>query len=184
MLSEISLFLNSMQGSVLGENSPKKLFFAQRSDLAGRIWHLVNAIGKTMILSCKWMLFLFFPRTTLPRPLFMAESLPWSADDLDAEIVPLLPFFVYLAVSFSSRLREPEIERGITRELFPLQFFYGSMCYMLPCLFHPFLVSKLWGFSKSPRKFLTMPRGGLDDSSFRPKNKVENQYVQARLAQP
>ena len=29
-----------------------------------------------------------------------------------------------------------------------------------------------------------MPRGGLDDSSFRPKNKVENQYLQARLAQP
>lgn len=117
MLSEISLFLNSMQGSVLGENSPKKLFFAQRSDLAGRIWHLVNAIGKTMILSCKWMLFLFFPRTTLPRPLFMAESLPWSADDLDAEIVPLLPFFVYLAVSFSStkgyvNLRSKEALRG------------------------------------------------------------------------
>ena len=129
-----------------------------------------------MILSCNWMLFLFFPRTTLFCTLFMAESLPWSAHDLDAENVTLLPLFVYLSVSFSSTKGYVNLRsklRGIIRELFALQVFSVSICYMSPCLFHPFLVSKLWGFSKSPRKFLTMPRGGLDDSSFRPKNKVE-----------
>lgn len=114
MLSEISLFLNSMQGSVL---SQKSFFFAKRSDLAGWFWLLVNAIGKTMILSCNWMLFLFFPRTTLSWTLFMAESLPWSADDLDAEIAPLFTVFVYLSVSFSStkgyvKLRSKEASLG------------------------------------------------------------------------
>ena len=76
----------------------------------------------------------------------MAESLPWSAHDLDAENVTLLPLFVYLSVSFSSTKGYVNLRsklRGIIRELFALQVFSVSICYMSPCLFHPFLVSKL-----------------------------------------
>ena len=65
----------------------------------------------------------------------MVESLPWSADDLDDEIAPLLPLFVYLSVSLSStkgyvNLRSKEALRGnYSRYSFPI--FFCVICYLV-----------------------------------------------------